>query len=337
MLEAKTAKILSPIAKGNGAYIVHKNIESLLCGYKVEGYSPLLTLFPASLFSIGRKFKASIIHTTPDYACFHKRKGVPLVTTFHNYVLDDYMRPYSSFLQKIHYQTDLKWFTKMSVRFADEITAVSKFTADLSKRELGLRKDIRVIYNGVDEAVFRPIKKNWTKKKKIKVLFSGNLTTRKGAHWLLPILEKLPSNISIMYTSGLRGAGELANHSRFLNVGKVPYAEMPELYRSADMLLSPTVREGLPLAVMEAMACGLPVIATNCSSLPELIEDGEGGFLCGLGDVDDFADKISLLAGDYQLRKEMGEYNREKVEREFTLGRMISEYQQLFAKVLQRG
>jgi len=332
----KELQIISPIASGNGAFILHKRLEENINGYKVCPFHPNRTLFPPFLSLVGRKLKSEIIHTTPDYAFFHKRKGVPLITTFHNYILDNYMNPYSSFLQNIHYQTDLKWFTKISVRLADEVTAVSKFTADLTKRELGLSNNIRVIYNGVDEAIFKP-KKNEMRKKSIKVLFSGNLTTRKGAHWLLPILEKLPSNISIMYTSGLRGAGELTNHPRFVSVGKVPYAEMPELYRSADMLLSPTVREGLPLAVMEAMACGLPVVATNCSSLPELIDHGEGGFLCGLGDVDDFANKINLLAGDYQLRKEMGEYNREKVEREFALGRMISEYQQLFAKVIQRG
>ncbi|MGB1339431.1 MAG: glycosyltransferase family 4 protein [Cycloclasticus pugetii] len=330
-------KILSPIARGNGAYIVHKNIEDHVSGYKVLSYSPWITLFPPSVFPIGRNLKNNIIHTSPDYACFNKKKGVPLILTFHNYVLDKYMRPYSSFSQNIHYQANLKWFTKRSVRYADEITAVSKFTALLVQQELGIEKNIRVIYNGVDERKFRPVKGAQHRSESIKVLFSGNLTTRKGAQWLLPILERLNPNVEIMYTSGLRGLGALSNHPRFVNVGKVPYEGMPHLYQSADLLLFPTVREGLPLAVLEAMSCGLPVVATNCSSLPELIDEGKGGFLCSLGDTDEFAEKINLLAETEDLRKEMGGYNRVKIERSFTQGQMVLKYQQLFDEVAQRS
>jgi len=166
------------------------------------------------------------------------------------------------------------------------------------------------------------------------VLFSGNLSSRKGAQWLLPILNKLNSNVTILYTSGLRGEGELANHPRLVNVGRVPYKDMPELYQSADILLFPTVREGFGLAAAEAMACGLPVVATNCSALPELIDNGKGGFLCELGNVDEFASRVNLLADNETLRKEMGGYNRVKIEERFTLNRMIAEYQGLFEKML---
>lgn len=328
-------RIISPLATGNGAYIVHSNLQKHIEGYTVCPFNPYLTLFPLSLFPIGRKTKADIIHTTPDYALFHKKRNVPLIVTFHNYTLDQYMRLYSSWFQNFHYQTDLKWFTKKAVRVADEITAVSKFTANLAKNDLGLDKNIRVIYNGVDESLFKPIRKTELPKNKIKILFSGNLSSRKGVQWLLPILEKLNSNISIVYTSGLRGTKGLVQHPRLKNVGRVEYKDMPQLYQSMDILLFPTVREGFGLAAAEAMSCGLPVVATNCSSLPELIDHGKGGFLCGLGDVDDFAKKINKLAENSQLRKEMGGYNREKVERMFTLKRMVSEYQNLFDEVIR--
>ncbi|MBQ0788975.1 MAG: glycosyltransferase family 4 protein, partial [Cycloclasticus sp.] len=253
----------------------------------------------------------------------------------HNYVLDDYMRAYSSALQNIHYQTDLKWLTKKAVNLASELTAVSQFTAKLVQKELGLDKEIRVIYNGIDEAVFVPSSK-LANQKNIKVLFSGNLSSRKGAQWLLPILNKLNPNISICYTSGLRNVKALPAHPRLVNLGRVDYADMPALYQSADILLFPTVREGFGLAAAEAMACGLPVVATDCSALPELIDNGTGGFLCGLGKVDDFAEKINFLAGSARLRKEMGAYNREKVERLFTLERMVTAYKVLFEEVIDQ-
>ncbi|SHJ53933.1 glycosyltransferase family 4 protein [Cycloclasticus pugetii] len=321
--------IISPIATGNGAYVIHRYLEKRIKGYSVLPYSPYRTMVAPSLWPLGRKSNPTLLHTTPDYAFFHKQKGVPLILTFHNYVLDRFMCDYSSCLQNIHYQTDLKWLTKKAVNLANEITAVSQFTANLVQQELRLDKKIRVIYNGIDEALFTPVNK-LAAQRQIKVLFSGNLSTRKGAQWLLPILKKLNPNISIYYTSGLRNVKELSVHPRLINIGRVDYVDMPALYQSADMLLFPTVREGFGLAAAEAMACGLPVVATDCSALPELIDSGKGGFLCGLGEIDDFAEKINLLAENSNLRKEMGEYNREKVERMFTLNRMVHEYQSLF-------
>jgi glycosyltransferase involved in cell wall biosynthesis len=82
------------------------------------------------------------------------------------------------------------------------------------------------------------------------------------------------------------------------------------------------------------MACGLPVVASNCSAIPELIDNGKGGFLCPVGDVAAFSEKINLLADSPKLRHEMGEYNRAKVEKMFTIERMVNEYQGLFEEVL---
>jgi glycosyltransferase involved in cell wall biosynthesis len=77
----------------------------------------------------------------------------------------------------------------------------------------------------------------------------------------------------------------------------VSFEEMPHRYQEMDILLMPKVREGLSLTVLEAMACALPVIVSNCSSLPEQIDDVKGGFLCPVGDVNAFARKNQLISG----------------------------------------
>lgn len=323
------------MATGNGAYVAHKNLESRLKEYRVIAYTPYLTLLPPALYAVGREHKANLIHTASDYGGFFHRRGVPLVITFHNYVLDTEMQRYSSTLQKIHYQTNLKWFTRQSINQADAITAVSHFTAELARKELRIDKKIRVIHNGIDESIFCP-RPRQERANKIKVLFSGNLTSRKGAQWLLPIVKKLSPHITLYYTSGLQSKTGLEAHPNLKNLGAISHQEMPSVYNAMDILLFPTVREGLSLAALEAMACGLPVIATDCSSMPELIDDGLGGFLCGLGDVQAFAQRINQLADDVDLRKTMGEYNRDKVERLFTLTQMAENYRQLFASVLER-
>lgn len=327
--------ILSPIGTGSGAHVVHKLLESRIPGYHVISYNPYLTLFPPSLLFLGRFKQAALIHTTPDYAFFHAKKNIPLILTFHGYALDPFLRNFSGTLQNIHCQTDLKLFTKLSVRKADCITAVSRFTADLAKQDLRIKDSIKIIYNGVDHFLFTPGKqKQQQQSKKINVLFCGKLTKRKGAHWLIPIAERLDTKVNIFYTSGLQPTGMSLNHSQISCVGSIPYHQMPALYQAMDILLFPTVREGFGLAAAEAMACGLPVVTTNCSSLPELIDDGKGGFLCPIGDVDAFAERINFLAENPELRREMGEYNRAKVEKMFTLDRMIVQYKELFDEVL---
>jgi L-malate glycosyltransferase len=327
--------LLSPMATGNGAYIIHQILGNKIPNYHICGYNPYWTLCPPALpFLCRRQGIPDIIHTTPDYAGFFYRKSIPLVITFHNYVLDRWMRPYSSWLQRIHYTTDLKLFTRLALKKAHTITAVSQFTARLVQQDLKKTFPVRVIYNGVDTNKFTPASTYDSSPKEIQVLFSGNLTRRKGAHWLPLIAKRLKKNIRICYTQGLRTKKAIPSITGLESVGSVPFKEMPALYRQMDILLMPSVREGFGLAVAEAMACGLPVVASNCSAIPELISEGKGGFLCPVGDVAAFAEKINILADSPRLRREIGEYNRAKVEKMFTLERMVKEYKDLFKEVL---
>jgi len=159
------------------------------------------------------------------------------------------------------------------------------------------------------------------------------LTLRKGAQWLLPIARKLDKNIRIFYTTGLRTHRLLASDNRLIPIGNVSHSEMPQRYQQMDLLIMPTVREGFGMAVVEAMACGLPVVASACSSIPELVDDNKGGFLCPVGDTNAFADRINILAASKKLRHDMGDYNREKSMREFSFDKMVEGYERLFSLV----
>ena len=298
-------KILSPMATGNGAYIVHQALARKIKGYQLHGYNPYWTLFPPCLPLLTHGMMADIVHTTPDYGFFFEKKNTPLVLTFHNYFLDQFMMAYSSMAQKIHYRTDLRYFTRKSLTRATVVTSVSRFTADLVRDDLGFRGEIKVIYNGVDQEMFRPEER--LPRKKIRVLFSGNPTRRKGADLLPRIARRLDPGIEIVYTRGLQARRHLADSTGVLrDIGTIPYLEMPRVYQDADILLLPTVREGFVLAAIEAMACGLPVVATDCSSLQELVVDGKGGYLCRLADEADFAEKINLLATSPEARRTWG-------------------------------
>ena len=327
-------RIISPVATGSGAYVVHSLLESRVPGYRVSSYHPYWALFPFAISRAAATRRADLIHTTPDHArCFYL-KSIPLVITFHGYVLDGYMRPYCSWFTNIYHLTVLRFWIRSAIKMAHTVTAVSRFMARIVQQDLNLSRPVNIIYNGVDANHFTPETSSRSNTKEVRILFSGNLTRRKGAHWLPSIAKQLQRNVRIFYTQGLRTRTGLASSSNLQPIGAVPFKDMPNYYRQMDVLLMPSVREGFGLVVAEAMASGLPVVASDCSAIPELVDNGKGGFLCPVGDVEAFAEKINLLSDSPKLRHEMGEYNRTKVEKMFTLDRMAKEYQELFENVL---
>jgi glycosyltransferase involved in cell wall biosynthesis len=109
-----------------------------------------------------------------------------------------------------------------------------------------------------------------------------------------------------------------------------------QLKNALTLFLFPTRQEGFSLSVLEAMACAKPIVTHNCSSLPEQVVDKKGGFLCEVDNIDEIVEKIHILAADKTLRKEMGRFNRERVERYFTLKQMTENYLKLYQEVLTR-
>jgi L-malate glycosyltransferase len=330
----KNYKVMAPLGRGGGAFVVHKLLERQLPNYHVVDYNPWWTLFPFALGMAAPIRGADIVHTTQDYGIFFQKKDTPIVLTLHGYILDPWMHAYSSLAQRIHYATDLRLITWISLLKADVITAVSHFMAQVAREDLGIIKPIRVIYNGIDTDFYTPLKTPRPARKEVKVFVTGNLTLRKGVQFLPDIASRLDPGITIYYTPGLRTTFNLENIPNLQPMGRVPFKDLPDRYRDMDILLMPTVREGFGLSVAEAMATGIPVVASDCSSIPELIDNGKGGFLCPVGDGAAFAQRINLLAQNPGIRKEMGDYNRAKVEQVFRLDQMVENYKRLFEEIL---
>jgi glycosyltransferase involved in cell wall biosynthesis len=91
-------------------------------------------------------------------------------------------------------------------------------------------------------------------------------------------------------------------------------SDMPEVYSAADLFAFPSLHEGLPVALMEAMSAGLPAVCSNVRGVVELIQNNKGGFLLKADDVNGFATAIGRLAGESSLRKRMGNFNMEAVK-----------------------
>lgn len=112
--------------------------------------------------------------------------------------------------------------------------------------------------------------------------------------------------------------------------GPLPHEEVIALYQCADVFVLPSLSEGIPISLMEAMAMKLPVVATRITGIPELVTDGENGFLVEPRDPVAIADKVKRLLTDPDLRKRMGNKAREKVGRDFSLNRNVRALEEIF-------
>lgn len=162
----------------------------------------------------------------------------------------------------------------------------------------------------------------------------------KGHDGLLRALALLPADTAGRLTVLVAGDGvrraEVEALAGELNLGpdRVHFlgsrSDIPDLLGAADFFVLPSLTEGLPLSVLEAMAQRLPVIATPVGGVPELVEDHRHGLLVPVGDAPSLADAITLLARDPTTRQALGRRGQERVEREFSFEAMLGRYEGLY-------
>jgi L-malate glycosyltransferase len=334
-------KIAYPIIRGSGVEVYHQRLSAGLSklGFetRVIRFSPHFEFFPWALAWTFQKLKSpkfivDLIHTHAEYGCFLRKKGKPLVVTLHHSSIDqDYLASLSPAL-KVHHQLILKPSVNKTMHLADRLVAVSSSTkamlCDVFQRDF----PIKVIYNGIDAEVFRPLREEKPSANgPVLLFFSGNLTRRKGIDLIGPVMKQLGGDFLLHYTTGLRRAA--SGPLRAPNIRCLGFLEERELVREinrADIAFQPSRREGFGYSILEAMACGRPIVSSNCSAIPEIVEHGKGGYLCEVGSVAQMVAAIRNLAQSLELRRRMGEYNRQVVLQRFTLQAMCNQYCTLY-------
>ncbi len=217
------------------------------------------------------------------------------------------------------YYISYKLFQNTAAKRAQHVIAVHE---ELRKYLLSLPIDaerVSTIPNGVDVNVFS----GEGRKDEQTILFVGSLTNRKGVKYLLEALAKTDQMKCKIVGSGVE-MDSLVNMTKNFNiadrvtfVGDVSPYELPLYYNSASAFVLPSLREALPLSILEAMSCGLPVITTNVSGMPQVIQDGYNGFLVEPANSEELYQRIELLASNPELREEMGEKARKLVSEEY--------------------
>jgi glycosyltransferase involved in cell wall biosynthesis len=266
--------------------------------------------------------------------------GLPVVTTVHHLTSDPDLQPYSSFAQRLFYRLVESRYDGLSVAHADAVVCVSRFTQRQVETTYG-RADSTIIFDGIDTDIFVPTAGLARRDDglppsdaRIRLLFVGNRTRRKGFDLLPRIMALLPDDYTLFYTGGFQGNAEGPPHPRMVPIGSPDRAGLVAAYQSCDILLFPSRLEGFGIAPAEALACGRPVVSTNASALPEVVDENENGFLVPRNDVVAYAERVRQLGEDATLRRRFGEHGREKVVRSFGYDQLGNGFRTLYERLL---
>jgi len=235
----------------------------------------------------------------------------------------------------------LKRFMRRTLNQADRLVTVSAaLKTELLRRGYSESK-ISVIYNGVDETIFHPLDQTESRRKlhlpsEFKyLLFVGALSRRKGIDLLLSAYRKINRpDLKLIFI----GQGndkylidefkkEYALSDRILLPGTIPHIQLPIWYAAADVIVLPSLAEGVPNVILEAVAMGRPVAASAVGGIPEIIVEGKNGYLCQPGDLE------SLIRA---LEKALPCSGEGEPEQRFTWQDNSRSYLQIFQEILTR-
>jgi glycosyltransferase involved in cell wall biosynthesis len=240
---------------------------------------------------------------------------------------------------------DFKFFHKLIGPFlhviwhaASQVIANSHGLGNLA-RAFDARVDIPIIPNGVDGSRFDVGQRDWAAPR---LLSAGRIVYQKGLDLGLRALAQLRELDWHWYIAGdgpqmasLKSlAHELGIGERVTFLGWQSQEELANGYHQASLFLFPSRHEGMPNAVLEAMASGLPVVATRIAGSEELVVDGETGVLVSPEDVDSLRDGLRALIIDADKRERMGHASRLRVEREYSWESVARQYSEYLEKIM---
>ena len=305
---------------------------------------------------IANDVDADLVHVHTWYACFAGRLAqqlheVPLVITAHS--LEPF-RPWKREQLGGGYNLS-SWAERDAYEHADRIIAVSG----------GMREDILAAYPNVDPdkvvVVHNGITMSDIDRSKPTLLFVGRITRQKGLPYLLKALHLVDPGIQVVLCAGAPDTPEIAEEVKtaFARLDEergniiwieemLPKPELNALEHGCDAFICPSIYEPLGIVNLEAMACGLPVVASATGGIPEVVVDGETGYLVpidqlhdGTGTptdpdkfVADMAAAIDKVMADPELARKMGQAGYERARDHFSWESIADQTVKVYEDVL---
>jgi len=235
---------------------------------------------------------------------------------------------------------------KFAIEKSDGVTAVSHYLKQRTVEEFDIHREIRVIYNFIDPARSEPNqnicrRETFAPKGEKILMHASNFRPVKRVGDVVRVFARvrdlMPSKLVLigdgperMFIKQL--VKDLRLHDDVIFLGEQDHLE--PLFFCADLFLLPSEQESFGLTALEAMACGVPVIASDIGGLPEVITHGETGYLCPVGEISPMAEKAAALLRDPALHDRFKSQARDRALKVFPANTIIPQYEAFYREIL---
>ncbi len=274
--------------------------------------------FSAMLFKAFNK-NSKVLLTIQEGENFERRKGIFYPFFREIFESADYIQVISNFLKT--------WSIEMGASCPIEVIPngvdIKYFSNKISDTELN---DLKFKLNKRDEDVF--------------LITTSRLVNKNAVEDIISSLQFLPSNIKLL----ILGDGELKNklidqvskmklNNRVSFLGHIDRKELPKYLQISDIFVRPSISEGFGISYIEAMACNIPVIATQVGGIVDFIKDRETGIFCQVNNPKDISDKVKELVENTQLKNTIIENAFNLVKNKYDWSKVSNDMKDLFIKV----
>ena len=238
-------------------------------------------------------------------------------------------------------------FNKLAFRLIDKIIPITPWELNVINKYTSRKSRIKVIPNGTDGILYKKVKNNRFKKinrikEKYLVLFFGRLNPTKGPEKLAKVavnITKKRKDIAFVWVGPDEGKAEevkslIKPYKNMHYLGPLRGKEkIAEMYQSANVYVLPSYREGLPLTLFEAMASGLPIVASPVNGVPYEMKEPDNGFFSNYGDLESLERNILKLIEDKKLAKKISQNNFKK-SKDYDWNKIYKSYMEEYKKLL---
>ncbi|ENQ3077786.1 N-acetyl-alpha-D-glucosaminyl L-malate synthase BshA [Bacillus sp. WLY-B-L8] len=313
--------------------------------YSVFQYPPYDLALASKMAEVAQREKLDILHVhyaIPHAICAYLAKqmigeNIKIVTTLHG-----------TDITILGSDPSLNNLIRFGIEQSDVVTAVSHSLIEETYDLISTQKEIETVYNFIDERVYfqrdmSQLRKEYGIQEDEKVLIHiSNFRKVKRVHDVVKsfalIVKQVKAKLLLVgdgpeFCTIVQLVKQLGIEDRVLFLGKQD--NVAELLAMSDLMLLLSEKESFGLVLLEAMACGVPCIGTRTGGIPEVIQHGETGYICEIGDTEGIAQQALSLLQDDALHRKMAQRSMQVVNEQFSSEEIVSQYEAIYYDILR--
>jgi glycosyltransferase involved in cell wall biosynthesis len=346
-------EVVSTFFSGNIPNTLHIEYLQVCRSGKTNKFRKLIEVILSLLKYIKINIKESPdiihIHSSSNASFYRKSLFVLIAKVFKRKVIFHiHSGAFIEFYKDLNFL--LKRFTKFVLNSTNLVLTVADYWKDGINKEIDIRTPIRVVHNPVNITEYNGVltKKGLSNELRKRVLYLGKISKNKGVFDILEVVPKiLKDNPNVIFTFAGNGDGDSLKHfwervselninSNIEFLGWLDTLEKVQVLSNSDMLLLPSYKEAFGKVLIEAMAAGIPVVASNVGGIPDIIKNFENGILINAGDQTQLTDGIKFLLNNKKEYVEMSEQNIIDVQK-FDVNKIIKKLEDIYNGVIKEA